>query len=141
MGIEQAGYPYIEGVRGIPFSEMEDSIQLYESPSGRRLQIILMPEFVDVSDVEDENYYMQASVNYGTLETRLATRDFEDMNKPPHPDMEGRKFIDFCLNFFENGGVEIRKWRESWGNGSINFAEYKKAKDATGSTSEAVRST
>lgn len=63
------------------------------------------------------------------------------MDKPPHPDMEAKKFIDFCLKFFENQGTEIKKWKESWGSGSINFSEYKKIKDKTGSKVEAVLGT
>ncbi|HUD04612.1 MAG TPA: hypothetical protein VMR59_01340 [Patescibacteria group bacterium] len=140
--IEQAGYPYIKGLHGIPFNQLPlESEGVVVSGSGRQLYCELDQSRISVIDINEQMLGLLARVTHGMMTLNLQTRLDANSSTEVHPDLFGAKFVEMALVNFRNNGVNVVYLIGKWHPGSVNYDAFQKVKLATGDMVLAARST
>lgn len=147
--IEGVEYPFIPGERGIPFQQLIERVAKREytgrftAGSGRTLRYLINDKNIEIKDVLNTKYYMDATASIdGSVSFLIRTRLFTQKRRTEgrlteedrHKDMDAKKFIGFALDYFTSKGINITTCRGVWQIGnSDNFdtfmEEYQKHHD------------
>jgi hypothetical protein len=141
--LEQAGYPYVEGLHGIPFAGLPvGEIGRIVSGSGRDITFLAEPGNIWVKDENAKAFRLSANLNNkGFLVLNLKTRISRRFSERVHPDFYAANFIGFALANFERLGQQVPAIEGVWIPGSVNYAQFQKAYAATRSTVLAAQAT
>lgn len=141
--LEQAGYPYVPGSHGIPFSELGFTrSRRVMSGSERILDYNVTNTHIGVLDVET-GAHLVADVRRRnrdrdyTISFDLVTRDGEHVNE----DMYAAKFTKFALKNFRALGHDVRFWTDDWERWSDVYLQFIDALRSTRDEARAVNST
>lgn len=140
--VEQAGYPYIEGLYGIPFGQLlVGSEVIVKSGSGRRLSCEMGRSRIHVLDEDEQMLGLSASVTSGVIKLNLQTRLNNGSQQGVHPDLFAAKFVGMALVNFRHHGVNVVSLIGKWHPGSVNYRAFQKTKVVTGDALLAAKST
>lgn len=142
--VEQANYPYMLGLYGIPFNNIEmNRHESIRGGSGRRLSVLITKSAIDVEDEQDTWFYLRATVRNKILDMELKTR--KSSTQETHPDFFAGKFVDFAMKHFNNNRVNIRFFEAIWfkdsENESTNYEQFLEYFSLIGDEKEAARRT
>lgn len=138
--IEQAGYPYVEGFRGILFEGAERGV-VYGG-SGSKLHLEVRSGCIAVTSTDNgTSFAMVGRVKRDEVHFNLKTVHRTGESRSHHPDFFAGRFVDFALANFEQQGFDIRYWMSDWDHNSDNYKQYISLRDATGDSQNAARNT